>query len=129
MALLDLSRSHTWTVLDLGATFLTHYIGQRRKEARMKLFVDQGSSTPLYQQVRDSLRALIASGKLAPGDELPASRTLAETLGVNRGTVTTAYDELVAQGLLERHVGRGTFVAAAAEVESLRERSSAPEPT
>jgi DNA-binding transcriptional MocR family regulator len=88
----------------------------------MRLAIDRSGTRPLYQQVRDALRALIAEGKLEPGRELPASRALAGTLRVNRGTVTAAYDELVAQGLLERHVGRGTFVAQGLDLERLRER-------
>jgi 2-aminoadipate transaminase len=78
----------------------------------MKILIDRHSSRPLYQQLRDALRNLILEGALAPGDELPASRVLARTQGLNRGTVTTAYDELVSEGLLHRHVGRGTFVCA-----------------
>ena len=94
----------------------------------MRLFIDRGSSRPLYEQVGDSLRGLIAGGKLEPGDELPASRTLAETLQVNRGTVTAAYDALVAEGILERHVGRGTFVADGQALERLRERTEPQAP-
>src|SRR5579872_4270425 len=77
----------------------------------MRIPIDRESKEPLYVQVRDALRTLITDGTLAPGSELPASRILARTLDVNRGTVTLAYDELVSQGLLYRHVGRGTFVS------------------
>jgi DNA-binding transcriptional MocR family regulator len=82
----------------------------------MRILVDRQSGAPLYQQVRDALHRLIAEGVLEPGAELPASRVLAKSLAVNRGTVTAAYDELVSAGLLRRHVGRGTFVVDAAAV-------------
>src|SRR4051812_33022719 len=82
----------------------------------MRIFLDRDSKQPLYQQTREALERLIAAGTLSPGDELPASRVLAAKLGVNRGTITTAYDELVAAGLLHRHVGQGTFVAAGEEL-------------
>jgi GntR family transcriptional regulator/MocR family aminotransferase len=84
----------------------------------MRIFLDRESKRPLYQQVREALERLIADGTLAPGDELPASRVLAAKLAVNRGTVTTAYDELVAAGLLHRHVGQGTFVAAREQLQA-----------
>ncbi len=77
----------------------------------MRIPIDRESKEPLYVQVRDALRGFISDGTLGPGSELPASRNLARTLDVNRGTVTLAYDELVTQGLLYRHVGRGTFVS------------------
>lgn len=77
----------------------------------MKILIDRNSGAPLYQQVRDALKGMILEGVLRPGDELPASRILARSLSLNRGTITAAYDELVGDGMLHRHVGRGTFVA------------------
>ena len=65
---------------------------------------------PLYIQLRDQLRALVHSGELRPGDRIPASRELALQLGVHRTTVANAYAELEAEGLIEGHVGRGTFI-------------------
>lgn len=53
---------------------------------------------------------MISSGVLKPGDKLPANRELAKTLDVNRNTVTTAYADLEADGLIASHVGRGTFI-------------------
>jgi GntR family transcriptional regulator/MocR family aminotransferase len=55
---------------------------------------------------------MISRGTLKLGDRLPANRELARTLGVNRNTITTAYDELAADGLITSHIGRGTFVSA-----------------
>jgi 2-aminoadipate transaminase len=68
------------------------------------------SHVPLYIQLRDQLRALVHSGDLRPGDRIPASRELAGQLGVHRTTVANAYAELESEGLIQGHVGRGTFI-------------------
>jgi len=72
------------------------------------------SHVPLYVQLRDQLRALVHCGDLRPGDRIPASRELASQLGVHRTTVANAYAELEAEGLIQGHVGRGTFIRATA---------------
>lgn len=71
------------------------------------------SHIPLYVQLRDQLRALVHSGELRTGDRIPASRELAGQLGVHRTTVANAYAELESEGLIQGHVGRGTFICAA----------------
>ncbi len=76
--------------------------------------LDRSKAIPLASQIRAHLERLITGGFLAPGVKLPASRDLARLVGVNRTTVTLAYEELVARGLLRAHVGQGTFVAEAA---------------
>jgi len=68
------------------------------------------SHVPLYVQLRDQLRALVHAGDLRPGDRIPASRELATALGVHRTTVANAYAELESEGLIQGHVGRGTFI-------------------
>ena len=68
------------------------------------------SHVPLYMQIRDQLRALVHNGELRPGDRIPASRELAVQLGVHRTTVANAYAELESEGLIQGHVGRGTFI-------------------
>ncbi len=70
------------------------------------------SHVPLYVQLRDQLRALVHAGDLRPGDRIPASRELAVALGVHRTTVANAYAELESEGLIQGHVGRGTFIRA-----------------
>jgi 2-aminoadipate transaminase len=65
---------------------------------------------PVYRQIARQIRGRIRDGELEAGDRLPPIRTLARELGVNRDTVALAYDELVAEGVLEATVGRGTFV-------------------
>ena len=73
----------------------------------------QGEShIPLYVQLCDQLRALVHAGELRPGDRIPASRELAQHLGVHRTTVANAYAELESEGLIQGHVGRGTFIRA-----------------
>jgi len=80
------------------------------------------SHIPLYVQLRDQLRALVHSGDLKTGDRIPASRELAGQLGVHRTTVANAYAELESEGLIEGHVGRGTFICGA----SVKQFSPAP---
>jgi DNA-binding GntR family transcriptional regulator len=52
----------------------------------------------------------VHAGDLRPGDRIPASRELAVILGVHRTTVANAYAELESEGLIQGHVGRGTFI-------------------
>ena len=61
--------------------------------------------------VEEGLRRAIRQGRLAPGTRLPATRELAAQLGVARGTVTAAYEQLVAEGWLTARTGAGTWVA------------------
>jgi GntR family transcriptional regulator/MocR family aminotransferase len=77
------------------------------------LELDRRSHMPLYTQIAARVRQLIEQGTLKIGDRLPANRTLAASLGVNRSTVATAYDELLADGLIASRVGSGTFIVAA----------------
>jgi len=65
----------------------------------------------LASQLAAQIRQAIEAGELLPGDRLPATRGLASDLGVSRGTVTTAFELLVAEGLLETRTGSGTFIS------------------
>lgn len=78
----------------------------------LPLHLQPESHIPLYIQLRDQLRALVHSGELRSGDRIPASRELAVHLGVHRTTVANAYAELESEGLIQGHVGRGTFISA-----------------
>src|SRR5690349_9560802 len=78
------------------------------------------STTPLFHQVYDGLRAAILRGQLPPGSRLPASRTLAADLGVLRATIVTAFEQLAAEGYLAGRHGSGTFVAAAIPDQAFR---------
>lgn len=73
--------------------------------------LDRSSSTPLYQQLCQSLRKAITEGTLSPGTRLPSSRALADNLDVSRNTVVNAFDQLRSEGYFESRVGAGTFVS------------------
>ncbi len=77
----------------------------------MLLALQRDSHTPLYTQIVVEVRRMIVGGALKVGDRLPANRELAKTLGVNRNTVTTAYAELAADGLITSRVGSGTYIS------------------
>jgi GntR family transcriptional regulator/MocR family aminotransferase len=76
------------------------------------LFIDLDRSRPrgLRSQVEDGLRAAIREGRLAPGTRLPSSRALAVDLGVTRGLVVEAYEQLAAEGYVTTVQGSGTRV-------------------
>jgi len=74
---------------------------------------DRRAREPLYSQLADHLRDLIAAGRLPTGEKLPPSRELARALGLSRNTVSRAYDALSTLGLLAAEVGRGTYIAGA----------------
>jgi GntR family transcriptional regulator len=74
--------------------------------------VSTGSGEPIYRQLVDQVRRLVAGGQLAAGDELPSVRETAQGLAVNPMTVSKAYSLLEAAGVLERRRGVGMVVAA-----------------
>ena len=77
----------------------------------MKWKLDSDSKIPIYQQVVDYIERRILYGELPPGSFLPSERKLAEQLQVNRSTITTAYNELRAMGIVESTTGKGTRVS------------------
>lgn len=72
--------------------------------------IDRNSRKPLHLQIKDQIRDSIFQGRLLDGKSLPPTRHLAKQLGVNRSTVVSAYNELLAEDLIDSHVGRGTIV-------------------
>lgn len=78
---------------------------------RMRIPLDRASATPLYRQIVSWLRRNIESGSLAPETKLPASRALADLLGVSRITVKNAYAVLEVDGFIVSREGSGTYVA------------------
>ncbi len=74
------------------------------------LSVDLKSGVPIYRQIIDQVKSGIATGALGPGDRLPTVRQLSVDLSVNPNTVSRAYTELELTGLVETHMGSGTFV-------------------
>lgn len=75
------------------------------------LALDPGRGRPLGAQLSGALRELILSGGLRAGERLPATRTLAEDLGVSRTTVVDAFERLIAEGLIVARTGAGSFVS------------------
>ena len=73
--------------------------------------INKDSSTPIYIQISNAITEQIRKGSMVSGAKLPGTRVLAKSLGVHRKTVVAAYDELLAQGWLESHGARGTFVS------------------
>lgn len=76
--------------------------------------VSPTSGIPIYRQIMDQVRALIAGGKAQPGDLLPSVRQMAADLGVNMMTVSKAYAKLEAEQILERARGKGMVIASGA---------------
>lgn len=76
------------------------------------LVVLESGAAPFRVQIQDQLRAAIRSRRLVPNELLPSTRRLAELLGVSRGTVVDAYEQLMAEGYLTASAGAGTRVAA-----------------
>ena len=73
--------------------------------------MDRGAELPLHEQIERMLRDAIRAGQLAAGAALPSSRGLAAELGVSRGVVTSAYDQLAAEGYLQTRQGAPVRVA------------------
>lgn len=71
--------------------------------------LDMETGVPLYQQVVEQVRRMIASGTLLPGDRLPTVRELAAELVVNPNTVAHAYQILEREGVVETRRSQGTF--------------------
>lgn len=77
------------------------------------------SGVPIYRQLLDQVRRMVAGGQLTPGAELPSVRDLAVRHAVNPMTVSKAYALLEAEGLLERHRGKPMTVASRPRAQSL----------
>lgn len=83
----------------------------------MFLTITTNDARPIYQQVADGIKELIARGKLPEGTALPPVRQLAADLGVNLNTIATAYRELQKEGLLTVKHGSGSVVASRTSTE------------
>jgi len=75
------------------------------------LDIDPAAAAPIWRQIEDGMRRLVASGNLASGAVVPSVRELAKALRVNPATVSKAYRRLTDAGLLTVRRGEGTFVA------------------
>jgi GntR family transcriptional regulator len=83
----------------------------------MFVVIDENDRRPIYQQVAEGIRALIAGGELREGAQLPPVRQLAADLGVNLNTIATAYRELQAEGLINVRHGSGAVVTSSKAIE------------
>lgn len=88
----------------------------------MHVPLDPSAPEPIYEQIRARLAEMILRGDLTPGESLPSIRVLARDLRVSVITTTRAYNELVADGLVDAVRGKGVFVRAQAP-EQVRDRA------
>ena len=87
-----------------------------RSARSLELHLDlEETDAPLRHRVADAVVAALRTGRLRPGDLLPSTRSLAATLGVSRGPVVAAYDELAAAGFVVSRAGSGARVAPGAD--------------
>lgn len=88
----------------------------------MQLHISANDGVPIYLQIVNQVKYLVASGRLAPGEELPPIRVLAERLLVNPNTVARAYRELEVAGVVTKRRTAGTYVSDAGSPLARRER-------
>src|SRR4051812_35115592 len=88
----------------------------------MQIHISTSDGVPIYLQIVNQVKYLVASGRLAPGEELPPIRTLAEQLVVNPNTVARAYRELEAAGIVTKRRTTGTYVSDAGSPLARQER-------
>src|SRR5207302_3254876 len=88
----------------------------------MHIHISPNDGVPIYLQIVNQVKYLVASGRLAAGEELPPIRTLAEQLLINPNTVARAYRELELAGIVTKRRTAGTFVADATPRLARRER-------
>jgi GntR family transcriptional regulator len=88
----------------------------------MQLHISANDGVPIYLQIVNQVKYLIASGRLKAQEELPPIRVLADRLIVNPNTVARAYRELEAAGLVEKRRTAGTYVSDGVSVLARRER-------
>ncbi len=77
----------------------------------MQIHISSSDGVPIYIQIINQVKHLVAAGRLSPGDEMPPIRVLAEQLMVNPNTVARAYLELERSGLVTKRHGSGTYVS------------------
>ncbi len=88
----------------------------------MQIHISSSDGVAIYQQIVNQVKYLVASGRLAPGDELPPIRVLAERLLINPSTVARAYRELEAAGIVQKRRTAGTYVSDQGSPLARRER-------
>ena len=88
----------------------------------MQLHISTGDGVPIYLQIANQVKHLLASGRLAPGDEIPPIRVLAKQLLINPNTVARAYLELEREGVVQKRHGSGTYISDAGSPLGRKER-------
>ena len=88
----------------------------------MQIHISPNDGVPIYLQIVNQVKYLVASGRLAAGEELPPIRALAEQLVVNPNTVARAYRELETAGVVTKRRTAGTYVSEAGSPLARRER-------
>jgi GntR family transcriptional regulator len=88
----------------------------------MQLHISPSDGVPIYLQIVQQVKYLVSSGRLSPGEELPAIRVLAEKLLINPNTVARAYRELEQAGVVVKHRTTGTYVSSAGSRLARRDR-------
>src|ERR1700733_9131693 len=77
----------------------------------MHIHLNTGDGVPIYLRIANQVKYLVASGRLAPGEEVPPIRVLAHQLLINPNTVARAYLELERAGVVVKRHGSGTYVS------------------
>jgi GntR family transcriptional regulator len=88
----------------------------------MQIHISANDGIPIYLQIVNQIKYLVASGRLTPGEELPPIRVLAERLLINPNTVARAYRELETAGIVEKRRTAGTYVSQQGSPLARRER-------
>ena len=88
----------------------------------MQIHISSNDGVPIYIQIVNQVKHLVASGRLLPGDEIPPIRALAEQLVVNPNTVARAYLELERAGAVIKRHGSGTYISEARAPMAQREK-------
>ena len=88
----------------------------------MQLHISAQDGVPIYVQIVNQVKHLVAAGRVAPGEELPSIRTLAERLVINPNTVARAYLELERAGIVTKRHGSGTYISDGGSRLARRER-------
>ena len=88
----------------------------------MQLHITTSEGIPIYLQIANQVKHLLASGRLAPGDEIPPIRVLAKQLLINPNTVARAYLELEREGVVQKRHGSGTYISDAGSPLGRKER-------
>jgi GntR family transcriptional regulator/MocR family aminotransferase len=103
-------------------------MGRRTGPVDLLVEIDRHGEQPMYEQLERILREAIRDGRLPAGSRLPSSRNLAAELGLSRGVITTAYEQLAAEGYLESRQGAPVRVSGGVRAQAPRPPAPPLEP-